>query len=359
MNKTGIGIIGCGNISSIYLENLTKNFDNVEVIAVADINEEAARSQAEKFGVKNVLTVDEILAREDISIIVNLTIPKAHYDICKQALEAGKHVYVEKPLSLTTEQGMELKKLADEKGLYAGGAPDTFLGGGIQSCIKMIQDGEIGTPVGATINMACRGHETWHPAPEFYYKPGGGPLLDMGPYYITCLVSMLGPVKNVMGNAKISFAERTITSEPKNGEIIKVETPTHILGILEFESGVIANMTMSFDTCHSTLPMVEVYGSEGTISVPDPNTFGGNAVVTKMGEESKEVEPVFGYTENSRGLGVSDMATAIQEGRPARAGIELTSHVLEIMNSVLESAKTGQRIELKTTCARPKLLADK
>ena len=358
MSKTGIGIIGCGNISSIYLENLTKNFDNVEVIAVADINPAAAESQAEKYGVPNVLTVDEILARDDISIIVNLTIPKVHYDICKQALEAGKHVYVEKPLSLSTEQGKELKALASSKGLYAGGAPDTFLGGGIQSCIKMVQEGKIGTPVGATINMTCRGHETWHPAPEFYYKPGGGPLLDMGPYYITCLVSMLGPVKSVTGAAKISFAERTITSEPKNGEIIKVETPTHILGILEFECGAVANMTMSFDTCHSTLPLVEVYGSEGTLSVPDPNTFGGNATLTIMGEESKEVEPVFGYTENSRGLGVSDMASAIEEGRPARAGIELTCHVLDVMNSVLESAESGKRIDLTTTCERPKLLAD-
>lgn len=357
MKKTGIGIIGCGNISSIYLENLTKKFDNVEVIAVADLMRERAQAQADKYGISNVLTVEDMLAREDIDIIVNLTIPKVHYEICKKVLEAGKHVYVEKPLSIETEQGMELKKLAAEKGLYAGGAPDTFLGGGIQSCIKMIEEGVIGTPIGASINMMCRGHETWHPDPEFYYKTGGGPLLDMGPYYITCLVSMLGPVKSVVGSARISFEERLITSEPKNGEIIKVETPTHILGILEFESGLIANLTMSFDTCHATQPLVEVYGSNGTISVPDPNTFGGNAVVTVMGEESKEVEPVFGYTENSRGLGVSDMAKAIQDGRPARASIDLTCHVLEVMNGVLLSAKEGKRVEIKNICAKPELLA--
>jgi predicted dehydrogenase len=239
-----------------------------------------------------------------------------------RALEAGKSIYNEKPLSVFREDGQKMLSLAAEKGLRVGCAPDTFMGAGLQTCRKLIDDGAIGVPVAATAFMMGHGPERWHPDPEFFYKVGGGPMFDMGPYYLTALVSLMGPVKRVTGAARISFAEREIGSEPKKGtRRLSVETATHVAGLLEFEDGPVGTMITSFDVWKSNLPRIEIYGSEGTLSVPDPNTFGGpvGAVEGPMATEGEEIPLVPIRRYNSRSLGVADMAHAIRSGRPHRA----------------------------------------
>lgn len=357
MRKVKIGIVGCGNISGIYFQNLTKTFVNTEVYACADIIQDRAKEAAEKYGIPHVMTTEELLQDGNIEIVVNLTIPKMHFEVCKQTLLAGKHVYVEKPLSLTIDQGNEIVSLAKEKNLMIGGAPDTFLGGGLQTCRKLIDDGFIGTPVAATAFMTCHGHENWHPDPEFYYAIGGGPMFDMGPYYITALVSLLGEAKTVCGMTKISFPQRTITSAKKFGKVIDVEVPTHVAGNIEFKNGVIASMITSFDIWSSTLPRIEIYGSLGTLIVPDPNTFSGPVLLrTSTGTDFKEIPLTHIYSENSRGIGVSDMANCIETHKKPRAGGELTNHVLEIMHAFHISSDTKKYVDLKSTCSQPKPL---
>jgi predicted dehydrogenase len=247
MKKVKVGIIGCGNISGIYLKNCTQTFEILEVAACADLIHERAQAQAREYGVPKACSVEELLQDPKIEIVLNLTTPKAHYEVSKAALEAGKHVYVEKPLAVAREDGQAILELAKSKNLLVGCAPDTFLGAGLQTCRKLIDDGWIGEPVAATAFMTCHGHESWHPDPEFYYEIGGGPMLDMGPYYLTALISLLGPVDRVTGSSRITFPERTITSQPKYGKQIKVETPTHIAGVIDFASGAVGTIITSFD----------------------------------------------------------------------------------------------------------------
>ena len=359
MEKVKIGIIGCGNISSIYLENLNRKFMTVEVSAVADLVEERATSQAEKYGVARVLTTEELLADPEIEIVLNLTIPKAHAEICRRALMAGKHVYVEKPLSISMEDGKALKALAKEKNLMLGGAPDTFMGAGIQTCLDLIQSGKIGRPIGATAFMTCHGHESWHPDPEFYYQVGGGPMFDMGPYYLTALFALLGPARRVTGSTGISFAQRTITSEKKNGTVIDVEVPTHVAGVIDMQSGAIATILTSFDVWYAELPRIEIYGSEGTLSVPDPNTFGGPVKMRLAGQDAfTEVAVERPYAENSRGLGVADMARALRAGtKDHRANGDLTYHVLEAMHGFHLASDSDCHYMMESSCQSPALLA--
>ncbi|MEZ0536543.1 Gfo/Idh/MocA family protein [Caldicellulosiruptoraceae bacterium PP1] len=357
MEKVKVGIIGCGNISGIYLKNCTKLFNILEVKAVSDIIKERAIEKAKEYNIPNVYTVEELLNDDEIKIVINLTIPNAHYEVCKKALEAGKHVYVEKPLSITREQGQELLNLSKEKGLRIGCAPDTFLGGGIQTCRKIIDDGWIGDIVAATAFMVCHGHESWHPDPEFYYKIGGGPMFDMGPYYLTALINLIGPIRRVTGSARISFAERLITSQKKYGTKIEVEVPTHIAGVMDFENGAIGTIITSFDVWSSTLPCIEIYGSEGTLRVPDPNTFGGPIYLRlKNSSEWKEIPLVYGYSENSRGFGVTDMAYAILEGREHRANGDLAYHVLDVMHGFIDSSNTSRHYLVESFCNKPEAL---
>lgn len=363
-----VAVIGCGNISGIYFTNLTKTFKNVEVIGCCDLIREKAEAAQKKYNLPRLYEKDEDACKDkDVDIILNITYPKAHYAVNKLALLNGKHVYVEKPLALSIEEGLELLELANSRGLYVGGAPDTFLGSGIQTAVKAIANGAIGRPVAGTAFMTCHGHESWHPAPEFYYELGGGPMLDMGPYYVTALVAMLGAIEKVTGFAEITYKERTITSKPKCGKTIAVETPTHIAGVLKFKNGAVVTIITSFDIYAANLPIIEIYGSEGTLTVPDPNAFSGAVTLNKFGKASFSPLPPFkkkfqslplvkGYTANSRGLGLSDMADAILNKRKARAGIALTSHVLEAMLGILESAKTGKEYVLETTCEKPELL---
>lgn len=354
--RTRVGIIGCGNISGIYLQNLTKTFRNIELVACADMVQERAEAKAAEHGIA-AMTVDALLADPTISIIVNLTIPKAHAAVTLQALEAGKHVYLEKPFAITREDGQAMLAKAREKGLRIGCAPDTFLGGGIQTVRKLLDDGWIGRPTGATAFMTCHGHESWHPDPEFYYEVGGGPMFDMGPYYLTALVNLLGPVKSVAGHADVTFPTRTITSEKKFGKVIDVEVPTHVTGLLRFAGGQSATVMTTFDVWHSTLPRIELYGSEGTLIVPDPNSFGGPVLLRRLGQADWTPMPLsHGFSENSRGIGVADMARGIAAGTPHRADMTLAYHVLDIMHGIHDAAREERTVTLASTCTRPEAL---
>ncbi len=351
MKKTKVGIIGCGNISGIYFHN-GKVLDILEIAACADLVEERAKAKAEEHGCK-AMSVEKLLADPEIEIVLNLTIPKAHAEVAFKAIEAGKSVYGEKPLAVNREDGKKILQMAKAKGVLVGSAPDTFMGGGIQTCIKLIDDGWIGQPIGATAFMMCHGHESWHPDPEFYYKVGGGPMFDMGPYYLTALTALLGPTKRVTGSTKITFPERLITSQPKNGTRIKVDVPTHVAGIMDFANGAIGTIIQSFDVWCAQLPCIEIYGTEGTLAVPDPNGFGGPVRVMRPGSGLMEVPLTHGYADNGRGVGVADMAYALRSGRPNRASGELAYHVLDIMCAFHDASDQGKHIELQSTCARP------
>lgn len=353
MKRVKVGVVGCGNISQIYFTNL-KKYPEIDLVAAADIDLDRAKQRAEEFGLEKAYTVEQLMADPEIEIVVNLTIPKAHASVCLQALEAGKNVYVEKPLAVTREEGKKVLELAAAKGLRVASAPETFLGGGIQTCRKLIDDGAIGTPVSITGFMLGGGPEGWHPDPEFFYEVGGGPMFDMGPYYLTAYVTLLGPIRRVTGSAVISYPERTITSEKKNGKVITVETPTHIAGVLDFHSGAVGTLITSFDVKAGTsLPNIEVHGSEGSILVPDPNTFGGPVKLRKLGGEWEEVELTHGHTDNNRGIGVADMARAIVEGRTHRANGAMAFHVLEAMHGFHDASRDGKHYVMESTCERP------
>jgi len=348
-----VGVVGCGNISGIYLKRCSA-FEILKVAACADIDLGRAKAKAAEYGVPKAYTTEELLADRDIDIVLNLTIPRVHFAVAMAALKAGKSVYNEKPLALMRQEGKKLLAVARRKGLRVGGAPDTFLGGGLQTCRKLIDDGRIGAPIAATAFMMCHGHESWHPDPEFYYKVGGGPMFDMGPYYLTALVALIGPVRRVTGSTRITFPERTITSQPKAGTKVKVDVPTHVVGVLDFANGAIGNIITTFDVWAAELPRIEIYGTEGSLSVPDPNGFGGPVRLRRAGEkEWTEVPLTHGYAENSRGIGVADMAYGLRTGRPHRAGGALAYHVLDIMHAIHDASDKGKHIEPKSTCDRP------
>jgi len=348
-----VGIIGCGNICSIYFKNAAK-MQAIEIVACADLVPERARAKAEEFGIARACAPEELLSDPSIEIVLNLTIPQAHYAVAIQAVEAGKSVYNEKPLTLSREQAAQLLDAAAKKGVLVGGAPDTFLGAGIQTCRKLIDDGWIGEPVSAEAFMMCPGHESWHPDPEFYYKKGGGPMFDMGPYYLTALVNLIGPVRKVAGMTRRTFATRTITSEPKYGTVVDVEVPTHVAGLMQFANGAIGTIITSFDTTASQLPWIEVHGSRGSLAVPNPNTFGGPVKIKRDRKgEWQDVPLSHGYADNSRGLGVADMAAALRSGRKHRASGELARHVLDIMHAFHDASDAGRLVTLETACARP------
>jgi predicted dehydrogenase len=353
MEKTKVGIVGCGNISGIYFK-MCRWFEILDVCAAADLVPERAQAKAGQFGVAKACPVEELLADPEIKIVVNLTVPKAHGPVALAALKVGKSVHNEKPLALEREDGKKMLALASRKGLRVGCAPDTFMGAGIQTCRKLIDDGRIGEPVGATAFMLCHGHESWHPDPEFYYKPGGGPMFDMGPYYLTALVTLMGPVRRVTGSARATFAERLITSQPKAGTRIQVEVPTHVAGVMDFASGAVGTIVTSFDVWGGQHPCIEVYGTEATMQVPDPNGFGGPVRIRRPGgKDWVEMPLTHGYAENSRGIAVADMAYALRSGRPHRASGELAYHVLDIMHAFHDASAKGKHVVLKSTCERP------
>jgi predicted dehydrogenase len=351
IEKVKVGVVGCGNISDAYFK-ASQTFKWLDVAICSDLKLEAAKVKAEQYNIE-AMSPDELYSRDDVSIILNLTTPQAHVPVNLAAIESGKHVYCEKPYALDRESAQKVLAAADAAGLNSGCAPDTFLGGSHQTCRKLIDDNWIGDILSGTAFMMCPGHESWHPAPEFYYLPGGGPLLDMGPYYITALVNLLGPVKRVCAMTGQGFRQRVCTSEKRFGDIMPVETPTHIAGILEFVNGAIITLVMSFDVKTHSNACIELHGTSGSMSVPDPNGFGGEIKISRNRGEWQTVPTAFGYTTNMRSIGLADMALAIQQKRDARCDGKRAYHVLDVMLSLLDSGDKGEFVEVASTCIRP------
>ena len=367
MDMMGIGIIGCGNISTTYL-TLAPLFKGLQVLAVADMNMDVAQARAAEYGVQ-AQTVEDLLANPAVDLVINLTIPDAHYAISRRIVEAGKHVYSEKPLVLSLADGVALRDLAKTRGVSVGCAPDTFLGGAHQQCRAMIDAGDLGTITAGGCVFMGPGMEMWHPSPNFFFQPGGGPMLDMGPYYIGNLINLIGPVKRVGALASSAQATRTVTSEPNAGQVIAVNTPTNIHALLEFHSGATVTLSVSWDVKgHRRVPM-ELYGTKGALIVPDPNFFGGQIEMAGMDGVFGVVEgwdhpfsrpnqehPKMGPLANYRTAGVADMARALREGDDARCSLDVTLHSTEVMLAALTSGETGQFVTLTTTCKQPAAL---
>ncbi len=351
MEKVKIGVIGCGNISNAYF-TAAKKFSILEVISCADLNMETAKAKAEEHKIKAV-TVEQMLADPSIDIIINLTIPKAHAEVSLKCLEAGKHVHCEKPLAVTYEEGKKVIDFAKANKLLVGCAPDTFLGGGLQTCRKLIDDGWIGRPLSGTSMFMGRGPEPWHPNPTFFYQHGGGPMLDLGPYYVTALIHLLGPAKRIIAFTGKAFNERVAGAEAIRGMKIPVEIPTHYTGVIEFCNGAQVNMVASFDVYGHGHTPIEIYGTNGSIKVPDPNGFGGQVQVKVGNNDWADVGFTHIYTDNMRSIGAADMAYAIRTGRKYRCTGELALHALEIMTGFEKAASSGKIYELQSTCEQP------
>jgi predicted dehydrogenase len=369
MAKTyGVGIMGAGNISAAYLR-LAPLFKNLEVRAIADILPAAAQKRAEEYNVK-AQTPDELLKNSELDVIVNLTIPATHYKVTSDILSAGKHAYSEKPFVLSVEEGKAIKKQADERKLKVGSAPDTFLGGAHQQARNIIDSGKVGKIASGTMHVLSRGMEHWHPNPDFFFQVGGGPILDLGPYYITDLISLVGPIKRVTAFTGMARTEREVTADgPYKGTMIKVGTPTTIHAILEFHNGAIITLGASWDVSSHGHHNIELYGTEGSVYVPDPNFFNGDVVVTNRAGDKEKVTPwdhPFGVANqgldtpapraNYRNAGLSDMMDTIETGKTARCGIDVALHAIDVMASILKAGETGQVVTLSTTCERPAAL---
>jgi predicted dehydrogenase len=347
-----IGIVGVGKISEQYFDSFPR-LPGLELIAVADLDLDRAREVAQQQGVE-ALTVDALLADDRIDAVLNLTIPAAHAEIALRALAAGKHVYGEKPLALSPAEAEPVLALARERGLRVGSAPDTVLGTGIQTARAALDAGSIGAPIAAAAFWSAPGHEQWHPSPEFYYQPGAGPLFDMGPYYLTALVTLLGPVARVSGAVARSARQREIATGPRQGAPIAVEIDTHVTAILEHESGVISTVTMSFEIWATRAPDIEVFGTAGTLAVPDPNQFSEVARLwTTAAPEWTDLSPLAGYADAGRGYGLADLAHAIATDRPHRASGDLAFHVLEVMDAIIRAGNEHSVIEIESTVERP------
>ena len=347
-----VGIIGCGNIFPAYAKGCSL-FRALHLKACADLNMEAAAKQAQEYNIQ-ALSVDALLADPSIDLVLNLTVPKVHAKISTDILRAGKHVYSEKTLALDTAEGRELLDFASSKNLRVGCAPDTFLGAGLQTCRKLIDDGWIGRPLAGTAFMLGNGPESWHPNPAFFYQQGAGPMMDMGPYYITALVHLLGPVAAVSAMTSKSGPARLATCKEHFGEMLPVEVATHNSGSLLFESGAVVSIAVSFDVKRHTHNPIEIYGTQGSISVPDPNTFGGPISVFRPGNENWQEMPfAYDYHENSRSIGAADMAHAIHSGRAHRCNGELALHVLEVLSAFEKSQESGRTIDIVNRCAHP------
>ena len=367
--KLGIGVVGCGNISMTYLRNAAL-FAGVELRACADISADAAALRAREYGIR-ALSVDQLLADPEVDLVLNLTVPAVHFDVTISALSAGKHVFTEKPLATSAADGRILVTEAKRRGLRLGSAPDTFLGAAGRRARRLMEDGAIGRAVSGTAFMMGRGMEHWHPNPHFYYQPGGGPVFDMGPYYLTMMVNMLGPVVRVMAMATKGQEERLITADgPFKNTSFKVGTPTNVLSLLEFSSGATVNFGASWDVFRHSNHPIELHGTEGSLRLPDPDTFGGTVSLSERGADWRDFDSdgeLYGRRNwpyaapdraNYRMLGVADLARSLEESRPPRASGDLALHVLEIMEAILESGENGQSVRIAGDLTQPSLLGE-
>ncbi len=349
-----IGLIGCGTISPAYLR-AAQVFEILDFVACADINPDASSACSSKFDIP-AMSVDELLSNDEIEVVLNLTIPAAHAEVNLSALESGKHTYSEKPFGLDVSEGKRVLEVAQQRNLRVGCAPDTFLGGGHQTVRRLVDEGAVGRPVAATAFMMSHGVETWHPAPEFYYAQGGGPVFDMGPYYLTALINCLGPIARVSAITGKAFEQRTITSQPRAGNVIDVDVATHASASLEFSNGAIATICMSFDVWMHRHPNIEIHGTEASMLVPDPNGFGGKVFTSNRQREWDERQLTHGYSGNMRSIGLADMCVGLRTGRPHRANGRLAFHVLEVMAALDESSSSGRHIEISSSVERPEAL---
>ncbi len=362
-----IGIIGCGNISEAYL-TLVPQYRGVKISAVSDQDFSAAQRRADEFDV-TAMKVDDLLTDSSINLIINLTVPDAHFAVSRKILQAGKHVYSEKPFVLNLAEAEELMQLAKDNDLRIGSAPDTFLGGAHQQARQLIDEGVIGRIVAGSVHVMGHGMEHWHPNPDFFFQPGAGPVLDIGPYYLTNLVQLIGPVKRVSAISSMATPVRTITSEERHGETINVNTPTNIHALLEFAQGATITLSASWDVWAHKHRNMELYGTEGSLVLPDPNFFGGQLEIAGREGEFKlvpiadhafgrpnQIDVNHGWVANYRASGLADMAFGIKNNTEHRCGLELATHVIETMTAILESGETGQYVTLTTTCERPAML---
>jgi predicted dehydrogenase len=351
-----IGIVGAGKISGQYSATLAR-LPELVVTAVADLDRGRAQDLADQHDEARVVALPEMYAADDVDVVLNLTTPAGHAPVALAALAAGKHVYGEKPLAATSTDGRAIVDAAATAGRRAACAPDTVLGTGVQTARAALDDGAIGAAHAATAFMTVPGHERWHPDPEFYYQPGGGPLFDMGPYYLTTLVHLLGPVRRVVGMAARPRDERTIATGPRAGTSFPVAVDTHETALLEHASGAVTTLVMSFDVWASQLPRIEIYGATGSLSVPDPNYFAGDVrLYTRDAPEWTTLAPSAGYVDAGRGIGLLDLYEAQAAGRPHRTGVDVALHVLDVMESVQASAAGSRPVTLGTTCERPERL---
>ena len=355
-----VGVVGCGRISEVYLRNLTAAPD-VDVVACSDVMLERAHARAAEFGVPRAYTNAELMSDPDVELVVNLTIPSAHAEVTLAAIEAGKHVVSEKPLATSMVDARRIRREAEEHKVVVVGAPDTFLGPGFQTSLALLRDGRLGEALAVMSFMARQGPETWHPNPEIFYSPGGGPLLDIGPYYVTHLVCLLGPVRRVAGMGRVLYPELRPAVGPRAGDTIQVTTPTFVSGLIEFAGGAQAQLMTSFGIARDDLPFMHVYCSGGILAVPDPDSFAGPVMVRGSDDDSpwREEPLLFETTRNrsdSRGIGVIEAARAIRDRRAPRASLELSYHVTEVLLSILESNETGRHVNLESTCSPPEPL---
>jgi predicted dehydrogenase len=350
-----VGVVGCGAVCGQYLQNGVR-FGNLRFAACADLNPDAAKATARHFNIPRAWSVPELLADPQVELVLNLTIPRAHAAVTGAALAAGKHVYVEKPLGISRAEGIALMEAAAGAKRSIGCAPDTFLGSALQTARRAIDDGRIGRPVAFSASMMCPGHERWHPNPEFYYQLGGGPMFDMGPYYLTALLNLFGPVRRLSGLATTAIPERTITSAAKFGQTIRVQTPDHIIGLMEFENGAAGTIVQSFATHHGQSGGIAVYGTEGALLIADPNQFSG-AVRMRLKDQADwaEIEPAFGH-DYGRSVGLADMADAITNNRPIRASGQQAMAVLDLMQGFLDSSAEGRHFSPTVAYERPAAL---
>ena len=370
-----VGLVGCGHIAETYFRS-QKYFNNIEIISCADINAEASKKCAQEYNIE-AQEVDDLLIDKKINIVLNLTTPQAHYEIIKKTLLAGKHSYCEKPLSTNYDHGAELLQLANDNNLYIGNAPDTFLGGGAQLARQLIDQNKIGDIKLGAINFAFPGVQSFHPEPESWFKKGGGPVIDMGPYYFTALVNLLGPAKSVRAKAIKVYDYRIIATGPKKGHKFEVEIPTSITGSIEFKNSAVIQFFLSFDVINHQRNHIELYGTKGSMIVPDPNMFGGSVFssYSESGEwkEYSSSNMLIGKTNifnksvrsneqpevaNYRGVGLSEMIDAIENKRTNRCNGELSLHVLDMIDSTINAAINGAEQDLRTNCERPMVFSE-
>ncbi len=346
-----VGVVGCGNVSELYLRGCA-SLPSIELAACADLDAARAADLSSRGGFPAV-TIDALLADPGIEIVLNLTPPTAHAGVSRAAIAAGKHVYSEKPLATTRADAAAILADADAAGVRVGGAPDTFLGGGLQTARALIDAGAIGDAIGANAAVLHLGPELWHPNPGIFYARGGGPLLDVGPYYVAALVTLLGPIREVSAVLRGVGGVRRIESGPRAGETFAAEVPTYALTTMRFASGVIGGLMASFDVVASRSPHIEIHGTAGSLALGDPNRFDGEVQRWAMGADAWEDVPPQGDTSVGRGIGLADMIEGIRGGRPHRASAELAFHVLDVLLAMEEAGQADHPVPIRSTCERP------